>query len=91
MDRGVLAAYGWSEVDLDHDFRGEGTEARYALSEGVKEELLRRLLELNFEIAAKEQSQRDASRSAVSDQPKGKKKQAAKGKAKNSDQQMGLL
>jgi hypothetical protein len=55
MDRAVLNAYGWSEVDLDHDFRSDGKEAWYALSEGVEEELLRKLLELNSEIAAKEQ------------------------------------
>jgi hypothetical protein len=99
MDRAVLDAYGWADVDLDHEFRGEGKEARYTLSEGGKEELLRRLLELNFEIAAKEQSQRDASRSAVSDQPKGKKgkeSSASKGRMKKSGgeegtQQLGLL
>ena len=69
MDRAVLAAYGWSEVNLDHDFRlndeivsgnaltaKECKDARYALSEGVKEELLRRLLELNFQIAAEEEA-----------------------------------
>lgn len=55
MDAAVLAAYGWSDVPLDHDFRGAGKEARFTLSEGVKEELLRRLLLLNFEIAAREE------------------------------------
>ena len=86
MDRAVLAAYGWEDVELDHDFRGEGKEARYSLSEGVKEELLRRLLELNFEIAEQESKMQEAGGK------KGKKKkQAAKGKAKKSDQQMGLL
>jgi hypothetical protein len=90
IDQAVLDAYGWSDVNLDHDFRGEGKEARYSLSEGVKEELLRRLLELNFEIAEKEQS-------AVSEQPSAKKgkKPTAKAKKKSggeeSGSQLGLL
>ena len=76
MDRAVLDAYGWSEVNLDHDFRGEGKEARYSLSEGVKEELLRRLLELNFEVAEKESKMQDAG------SKKGKTAGAKKGKGK---------
>jgi hypothetical protein len=56
LDQAVLAAYGWSDVTLDHAFRGAGKEARFSLSEGVKEELLRRLLLLNFEIAAGEEA-----------------------------------
>ena len=37
MDRAVLAAYGWSEVELDHEFRGEGERAagRMDISSGA--------------------------------------------------------
>ena len=91
MDRAVLDPYGWSEVRLDHEFRGEGKEARYALSDGVKEELLRRLLELNFEVVEKEARMKDGG-GAI----KKGKKQTAKGKAKKSGRgesgsQLGLL
>ncbi|MBE7550036.1 MAG: hypothetical protein HS126_03020 [Anaerolineales bacterium] len=64
MDQAVLAAYGWSDVTLDHAFRGTGKEARFTLSEGVKEELLRRLLLLNFEIAAEEEKTTKNTKSA---------------------------
>jgi hypothetical protein len=51
-------------------FGARGKRRGTPSARGVKEELLRRLLELNFEIAAKEQS-------AVSDQLKGKKGKTA--------------
>jgi hypothetical protein len=96
MDQAVLNAYGWAApstagrgVNLDHEFRGEGKEARYSLSEGVKEELLRRLLELNFEVAEQEAGMKDEGGGM-------KKKAGAKGKAKKSGgeesgSQLGLL
>ena len=99
MDQAVLDAYGWGDVNLDHDFRGEGKEARYALSDGVKEELLRRLLELNFEIAEQEskmQPHRGASREAGGKTKKaGKRDGGKRGKKKSggeeSGSQLGLL
>jgi hypothetical protein len=68
----------WRAANLDHGFGGEA----------VREELLRSLLELNFEIAAKEQS-------AVSNQPKGKtagKRDGGKrGKKTVADSQLDLF
>ena len=94
-----LAPHGWSDVNLDHDFRGEGKEVRYALSDGVKEELLRRLLELNFEIAEQEskmQPQRGASRDAGGKKGKTERKRdgGKRGKKSGGEEgtsQLGLL
>src|SRR5690606_5893463 len=47
LDRQVLAAYGWSDLRLDHDFRGEGKDTRFTISDPIRQELLDRLLELN--------------------------------------------
>ena len=54
LDRQVLAAYGWSDLRLDHDFRGEGKDTRFTVSEPVRQELLDRLLELNHQRYAAE-------------------------------------
>lgn len=54
LDRQVLAAYGWSDLRLDHDFRGEGKDTRFTVSEPVRQELLDRLLELNHQRHAAE-------------------------------------
>jgi hypothetical protein len=47
LDRQVLAAYGWSDLRLDHDFRGSGKDTRFTVSDPIRQELLDRLLELN--------------------------------------------
>lgn len=47
LDRQVLAAYGWSDLHLDHDFRGSGKDTRFTVSDPIRQELLDRLLELN--------------------------------------------
>lgn len=69
MDNEVLAAYGWQDLALDHAFRHpdyptladmpakERGAVRYTLSDGVKEELLRRLLQLNFAIAGNQKDE----------------------------------
>ncbi len=55
MDEAVLAAYGWSDLDLEHDFHEveylpENDRVRYTISEKARKEVLRRLLKLNHEI-----------------------------------------
>lgn len=53
LDQAVIAAYGWDDLSLDHDFReidyGEKAVLRYTISEAVRIEVLDRLLELNHE------------------------------------------
>ncbi|MBN1888255.1 MAG: hypothetical protein JW850_09700 [Thermoflexales bacterium] len=98
MDQAVLAAYGWGDLTLDHDFYGEGKDARYTLSLGVKEELLRRLLLLNFEIAAREE-QESKKQGAGGKKAKGKKggkqgksaQAGKKGRSKQAPEQARLL
>jgi len=51
----VLACYGWEDVDPEHGFhQNERGQIRYTISPGPCREMLRRLLDLNFEIAVAE-------------------------------------
>ncbi|MCC6133017.1 MAG: hypothetical protein IT186_24060 [Acidobacteria bacterium] len=62
MDRAVLAAYGWEDLDLRHAFyrgRDAGTgvdedDFRFTIQPAARAEILRRLLALNHERAAEE-------------------------------------
>ena len=54
LDRAVADAYGWADLELDHDFRETPLGLRYTISEAVKVEVLDRLLELNHERYADE-------------------------------------
>jgi hypothetical protein len=49
MDQAVAAAYGWDDLDLGHGFHETAQGVRYTLSEPARREVLRRLLELNFQ------------------------------------------
>jgi hypothetical protein len=52
MDRAVLACYGWQDLDPGHGFyQNERGQTRYTVSPEARREILRRLLELNLEIA----------------------------------------
>jgi hypothetical protein len=58
MDRAILACYGWSDIDPGHGFhQNERGQTRYTISPAARREILRRLLALNLEIAAREASQ----------------------------------
>jgi hypothetical protein len=57
LDRAVADAYGWSDLELDHDFRETPLGLRYTISEAVKTEALDRLLELNHACYAEEVAQ----------------------------------
>ncbi|MFW6358383.1 MAG: hypothetical protein ACOC0N_04100 [Chroococcales cyanobacterium] len=89
MDEAVATAYGWTDLSLDHGFHETKQGLRYTLSETAREEVLNRLLQLNFDRYAEEVAQglhdKKNKKKATS---KGKKKQ--KGKSSN-DEQMGLL
>ena len=49
MDQAVAAAYGWDDLDLDHDFYNTPQGLRYTISEAARREVLGRLLELNHQ------------------------------------------
>jgi hypothetical protein len=49
MDQAVAAAYGWSELDLDHGFHATKQGERYTISEPARRTVLEKLLELNHQ------------------------------------------
>ena len=49
MDNAVAAAYGWTDLDLDHGFHETKQGIRYTVSEAARREVLARLLKLNHE------------------------------------------
>jgi len=57
LDRAVADAYGWTDLELDHDFRETPLGLRYTISDVVKTEALDRLLELNHARYAEEVAQ----------------------------------
>lgn len=59
MDEAVLKAYGWSDINLAHDFYEvdylpENDRIRYTISPDARKEILKRLLELNHKIHSEE-------------------------------------
>ncbi len=55
MDRAILTCYGWTDIDPGHGFhQNERGQTRYTISPTARREILRRLLALNLEIAARE-------------------------------------
>lgn len=59
MDQAVLEAYGWSDIQLRHDFYEvdylpENDRVRYTIHPEARREVLKRLLELNHQIYADE-------------------------------------
>lgn len=59
MDNAVLSAYGWTDLNLAHDFYEvdylpENDRIRYTISPEVRKEVLKRLLKLNHEIHEQE-------------------------------------
>ncbi len=61
LDQAVLAAYGWTDLDLGHDFHEvetlpENDRVRYTISPQARKELLKRLLALNHQRAEEEKN-----------------------------------
>jgi hypothetical protein len=54
MDWTVAAAYGWTDLNLGHDFRETKQGLRYTISESARREVLDRLLQLNHQRYAEE-------------------------------------
>jgi len=65
MDRAVAAAYGWSNLDLDHDFHKTKQGIRYTISETARHQVLDRLQALNHQRHAEEEAERLAQRNPV--------------------------
>jgi hypothetical protein len=79
MDKAVAAAYGWTELNLGHDFHETKQGTRFSICEVARLELLARLLKLNHERYAEEVAQ------GLHDKGKGKPKAAGrKGKGKSA-------
>jgi hypothetical protein len=57
MDDAVVAAYGWTDLDLGHGFHETKQGVRYTISEPARREVLSRLLKLNHERYAEEVKQ----------------------------------
>lgn len=74
MDNAVAAAYGWEDIELDHDFHETKQGIRFTICENARREILDRLLELNHQRYAEEVKQ------GLHD--KGKKKAKGGGKKK---------
>ncbi len=79
MDEVVLKAYGWTDIDLAHDFYEveylpENDRIRYTISPAARREILKRLLELNHKIHAEELA---AKKTAPVSKPRKDKKKAS--------------
>ena len=57
MDRAVAEAYGWTDLDLGHDFHQTKQGIRFTVSEPARREILDRLLALNHQRYKEEVAQ----------------------------------
>jgi hypothetical protein len=74
MDQAVAAAYGWSDLDLGHNFHETKQGIRYTISESARRTVLDRLLALNH------QRYEEEVKAGLHDK---KKKKSSSGKRKN--------
>ena len=72
----VPAAYGWSDLNLDHGFHETKQGVRFTISEPARREVLQRLLKLNHERYAEEVKQGLHGKKAGGKKPAAKKKVA---------------
>ena len=85
MDRAVADVYGWTDLDLGHDFHETKQGIRFTVSEPARREILDRLLALNHERYKEEVAQglHDKGRPKTKKPPKPKSPR----KKKSGDQQ----
>jgi len=86
IDRSVAAAYGWSDLPLDHDFHEvdylpANDRVRFTISERARREVLRRLAELNRERYEEERKQGLHDGKTTARKPVASRKPAAAAKA----------
>ena len=82
MDKAVVTAYGWSDLDLVHGFYETKQGLRFTVCESARREILARLLRLNHERYAQEieqgqQETKPKRRSVDATKPKRTKKEKA--------------
>jgi hypothetical protein len=75
MDSHVKLAYGWQDLELAHGFHQTKQGIRFTISPEARQEVLDRLLELNFARHAEEL------KSGLWEKPKASKKAGKKGKS----------
>lgn len=85
LDEAVLAAYGWTDLNLGHDFYEvetlpENDRVRYTISPSARKEVLKRLLALNHQRAEEEK------KALLSAATKTSAKKAGKGKKGNPEE-----
>jgi hypothetical protein len=57
MDQAVVSAYGWGDLDLNHDFHETPQGLRYTISDATRREVLTHLLKLNHQRYEEEVAQ----------------------------------
>ncbi len=78
LDQAILACYGWEDVEAGHGFwQNERGQTRYTIRPEARRELLRRLLELNQAVAAREAQEQAASAAAAKARPAAAESRAA--------------
>ena len=82
MDQAVAAAYGWTDLELDHGFHETKQGLRFTINDPARREVLARLLRLNHERYAQEfelsqQETKPKRRSAGATKPKRPRKEKA--------------
>jgi hypothetical protein len=78
MDQAVAAAYGWTDLKLDHGFHETKQGVRFTISEPARREVLQRLLKLNHERYAEEVKQGLHSKKGAAKKSAPKKSAASK-------------
>ncbi|WP_443092849.1 Eco57I restriction-modification methylase domain-containing protein [Candidatus Chloroploca mongolica] len=91
MDNAVAAAYGWSDLELDHGFHETKQGLRYTISEAARRAVLDRLLALNHaryaeEVAAGLHEKKKGS--GAGDRGSGKRKRADGAMANSAGSEM---
>ncbi|MCC6653396.1 MAG: restriction endonuclease, partial [Candidatus Eisenbacteria bacterium] len=78
LDRAVADAYGWTDLDLGHDFHRTKQGIRFTMSERARLEVLARLLQLNRDRHAEEVAQglHDKTTKPAAKKPRAKSKPA---------------
>ena len=94
-DVSVVAAYGWSDIMLDHGFHDVANlpvsdRTRFTISEDARIEVLRRLSDLNRQRYQEEVAAGLHESQALSKKPKAVKRQAVLSKVTTSQQQAGF-
>jgi hypothetical protein len=84
VDRAVTAAYGWTDLDLGHEFHETKQGVRFTISEPARREVLQRLLKLNHERHAEEEKQGLHGKKGAGKKPASKKSAAGKSARKEA-------